>query len=216
MFASIRRYRLNSGDMRELARRVDTDFAEQLSGRPGFVSYEFVEGGDGQLATVSMFRDAEGAAESRDLARQWTEQELGDLDFTRQEGFEGEVHVSRAARDMLEPGHVEDGHGYMGIRIYRADAGAMPEMMHIADTEFADRVAMVDGFDAYHVIDCGDGRLVAMTMVRDRATVEECDALSREFVRDKLAEFQIERVETITGMVLVSRAVAEVLEPAHA
>jgi hypothetical protein len=216
MFASIRRYRLNSGDMRELARRVDTDFAEQLSGRHGFVSYEFVDGGEGQIVTVSMFADADGAAESRDLARQWTEEALRDLDFTRMEALEGEVWVSRAGRDLLEPGHVEGGHGFMAIRRYRGDADAMPEMMHIVDTDFADRVAMMDGFDAYHVLDCGDGHLVSMTMVRDLATAEEADVLAREFVRDKLAAFPIERVETVTGVVMVSRAVAEVLEPAHA
>ena len=216
MFASIRRYRLNSGDMRELARRVDTDFVERLTGRSGFVSYEFVEGGDGQIATVSMFADAEGAAASRDLARQWTEETLRDFDFTRLEGLEGEVWVSRAARDLLEPGHVEAGHGFMGIRRYRGDADAMPEMMRLVDTEFADRVAMLDGFDAYHVVDCGDGELVALTMVRDLATAEQGDTMAREFVRDKLGAFPIERVETINGRVLVSRAVAEVLEPAHA
>ena len=52
MFASIRRYRLQDpSGLDELTRRVDDDFAEAISGQPGFVSYEFVDCGDGEVTT---------------------------------------------------------------------------------------------------------------------------------------------------------------------
>src|SRR3954471_14936505 len=105
MFASIRRYRLRSGSVDELTRRVDEDFAEQLSARPGFVSYEFLDCGDGDVMTISVFRDAGGAHGSRELAQQWTDEKLSDFEFTRREALEGEILVSRAAPQMLEPDH---------------------------------------------------------------------------------------------------------------
>jgi hypothetical protein len=69
MFASIRRYRPHSGSMDELARRVDGGFAEQLGAQPGFVSYEFLDGGDGDVLTISVPYDAGGARRSGELAQ---------------------------------------------------------------------------------------------------------------------------------------------------
>jgi hypothetical protein len=40
--------------------------------------------------------------------------------------------------------------------------------------------------------------------------------LALSFMREKLAAFDIERTEVLGGKVMVSRALAEVLEPAHA
>ena len=54
--------------MEELARRVDTGFAEDIGRRPGFVAYEFMDCGGGELLTLSVFREAEQAEASRALA----------------------------------------------------------------------------------------------------------------------------------------------------
>lgn len=105
MFASVRHYRLQQGSMDELARRVDASFAEELSSQPGFVSYEFLDCGDGEVMTVSVFQTAEEAEASRELAQRWTDEHLSDFRFTRLEGAHGEVIVSRAAQDMLTPVH---------------------------------------------------------------------------------------------------------------
>jgi len=69
VFASIRRYRIHEGDMDELTRRVDADFAEQISAQPGFVSYEFVDCGDEELMTISIFEHDNQAESSRELAQ---------------------------------------------------------------------------------------------------------------------------------------------------
>jgi hypothetical protein len=105
MYASIRRYRLHSGSMDELARRVDGGFAEQLSAQPGFVSYEFLDCGDGDVLTISVFHDADGARRSRELAQRWTDENLGDFKFTRRDSSQGEILVSRAMAELLEPTH---------------------------------------------------------------------------------------------------------------
>src|ERR1700747_3822529 len=102
MFASIRRYRLAQGSTDQLARLVDLGFADQIRAQPGFVSYEFIDCGDGEIATVSIFREALQAETSRDLAERWTEENLGDFEFTRTEALHGEILVIRAAWDVLE------------------------------------------------------------------------------------------------------------------
>jgi hypothetical protein len=95
MFASIRRYRLRGAPMEELARRVDEGFADTIAAQPGFVSYEFLDCGDGEVLTISAFRTAEEADASRELAQRWSDENLEDLGFTRVEAFRGEVLVSR-------------------------------------------------------------------------------------------------------------------------
>jgi hypothetical protein len=95
MFTSIRRYRLRGAPMEELARRVEEGFAEEITAQPGFVAYEFVDCGDGEILTISTFDTAEEADASRELAQRWSEENLDDLGFTRIEALRGEVLVSR-------------------------------------------------------------------------------------------------------------------------
>jgi hypothetical protein len=216
MFASIRRYRLRQGPMEELARRVDNGFAEEISVQPGFVSYEFIDGGEGEVTTLSVFREADQAEASRELARGWTEESLSDFEFSRIEALRGEIDVSRAAKDMLEPGHAGAGEKFASLRRYRLRSDSVAELMHIVDERFADQIQELDGFEAYHALDCGGGELVSISLFRDQETAEESDERALEFVRDELSEFEIERTEVFGGRVRVSRALAGLLEPAHA
>ena len=215
MFASIRRYRLQRGSMEELTRRVDEGFAEDIGRRPGFVAYEFMDCGDGEIVTLSVFRDADQAEASRELALRWTEENLQDLEFGRLEALRGEILVSRAARDMLEPGHAGAARKFASVRRYRLRTGSIGELMHIVDEVFADEIEAMDGFEAYHALDCGS-EIVSISLLRDQAAAEESDERALEFVRRELGDFDIERTEVIGGEVLVSRAMATLLEPAHA
>ena len=215
MFASIRRYRLQRGSMEELTRRVDEGFAEDIGRRPGFVAYEFMDCGDGEIVTLSVFRDADQAEASRELALRWTEENLQDLEFGRLEALRGEILVSRAARDMLEPGHAGAARKFASVRRYRLRTGSTGELMHIVDEVFAEEIEAMDGFEAYHALDCGS-EIVSISLLRDQAAAEESDERALEFVRRELGDFDIERTEVIGGEVLVSRAMATLLEPAHA
>ena len=106
MFASIRRYRLESGSMDDLLHIVDTDFAETISQADGFVAYEVVDCGEGELCAISVFRDEASARESEQSAREWVRSTLEpQFDIRRSETLLGEVVVSRAMADMLEPAH---------------------------------------------------------------------------------------------------------------
>jgi hypothetical protein len=216
MFASIRRYRMRTGSMDELARRVDEGFAEEICVQPGFVSYEFVDCGDGEVMTISIFREADGAAGSRELAQRWTNENLQNLEFTRIGGLGGEILVSRANQDILEPGHVGAARKFASARQYALRDGSVRALMHKVDEIFADRIERLDGFEAYHALDCGRGQIMSISLFRDQASAEASDDLALQFVGEELGEFDIERTEVIGGEVIVSRAMAELLEPAHA
>jgi hypothetical protein len=215
MFASIRCYRLHEGSMDDLTRRVDEDFAEQIAQQPGFISYEFLDCGDGEVMTISAFRGEDEAEASRDLALRWSEENLADMEFTRTDALHGEILVSRAAQDLLEAGHPAAEHRFASVRRYMLRSGELGELMHIVDETFAEQIQGLDGFIAYHVIDCGK-EILSVSLFRDQRTCEESDELSLQFVREELGGFELERTDVIGGEVVVSRAMADVLEPAHA
>jgi hypothetical protein len=202
--------------MDELARRVDEGFAEEICAQPGFVSYEFADCGDGEVMTISIFRGAGGAAVSRDLPQRWTDEALQDLEFTRLGALDGEILVSRARQEMLEPGHVGLARKFASARRYAFRDGSVAALMHKVDEIFADRIEGLDGFEAYHALDCGRNEILSISVFRDQASAEASDDLALQFVGEELGEFDIERTEVIGGGVIVSRAVAELLEPAHA
>lgn len=105
MFASVRTYRSGSGSMDALMHRVDRDFADALAMEPGFVAYQVVATGDDTLMSVSVFRTREDAERSSELAAQWVAADLADFDIERIGAITGEVMVSRARSEMLEPAH---------------------------------------------------------------------------------------------------------------
>lgn len=105
MHMVVRRYRLDDGDMEEAMHRVDTSMADKLSSEPGFVAYECARvGGDG-IVSVTTFRDADGCARSNEIAAAFVREELSDMKISRLDADEGDVAVSRAAREVLEPAH---------------------------------------------------------------------------------------------------------------
>lgn len=202
--------------MRVLTRLVDDAFAPWIAKKPGFVTYEFVDCRDGQIMTLSIFHEAEQAEASRELAERWRQENLRDFDFTLTEALRGEILVSRAERDMLEPGHVDAERKVARARRYALRGGSLPAVMHKVDDAFADRIQQLDGFEAYHACDCGGGEFLTISVFRDQPSAASSDELASQFVREELGEFEIERTEVFGGEVIISRAAAELLEPAHA
>ena len=105
MFASIRRYRLEAGSIDDLLHLVDTDFAEHVQEMEGFVEYQVLECGNGEIITITTFRDRRSAEASMEMSADWVRDTLtARFDLTRLEAFLGEVAVSRARADVLQPG----------------------------------------------------------------------------------------------------------------
>jgi hypothetical protein len=202
--------------MGELARLVDEGFADEISRQPGFVSYEFIDCGDGEIMTISLFGEAQQAEASRALAERWTEENLSDLTFTRIEAPRGEVMVSRASDEMLKPAHMRSAGKFASVRRYALRSGSVGELMHLVDEVFADLIQGLDGFEAYHAVDCGHGEILSISMLRDQSSAEQSDERAIQFVSESLGGFDIERTEVVGGEVVVSRAQAELVQPAHA
>jgi hypothetical protein len=105
MFATARTYRVAAGSIDAVMHRVDRDFAEALSREPGFMTYQALEIGDDTIMTISVFSTLEQAQASNELAARWVMEELDDFDIERVGVSGGEVMVSRASADVLEPEH---------------------------------------------------------------------------------------------------------------
>ena len=104
---------------------------------------------------------------------------------------------------------------YASVRTYRSDPARVEELLRIVDQEFTPKIQDESGFCAYQVIDCGDGNLVTVSCFRDQDGVERSAELAADFVRDSLADFDIERTDLKGGAIRISLAAQEVLEPAH-
>jgi hypothetical protein len=81
---------------------------------------------------------------------------------------------------------------------------------------FADQISGLEGFEAYHALDCGHGEILSISLFRDQSAAEESDEQALQFVGKHLGAFDIERTEVLGGQVRVSRAQSELLVPAHA
>jgi hypothetical protein len=104
---------------------------------------------------------------------------------------------------------------YASFRRYRMGAGSIDDAMHIADTEFADRLAEQPGFLDYQVVATSENMITSVTIFEDEEQCLATNDMAAEFVREHLGAFQIERLEVFGGEVMVSRAAEKVLEPAH-
>jgi hypothetical protein len=79
MYASIRRYRIDSAAVAALKVRVEDGFVPILSKLPGFVSYMLVDAGDGVVATISIFESEEATEQSNAAAANWVKDSLADV-----------------------------------------------------------------------------------------------------------------------------------------
>jgi heme-degrading monooxygenase HmoA len=216
MFASMRRYRLQPGSSAEFMRRVDESFADEIAAQPGFVSYQLIDCGGGDLFSLSIFVEAGQAEASRELAQRWTEDHLRDIEHTRFDAIHGESLVGRAAPGMLDPGHVGDARKCVSIRYYRLRSGSVGELLQRVDHAFDDRLSAMQGFEASQLLDCGDDEVLWISVVDDDDAMAAADERAARFVREELTDFRPERVVSIRGDIAVSRANAGLLEPAHA
>jgi hypothetical protein len=214
MFTSVRCYFVHRLPTAELVRRVAEDFAAQIGARSGFVSYEFIDGGGGDAVSISVFREAAQAEASRELARRWSEERLQDLELTITESLHGEIVISRAARELTAPDS-EPGVGrYARLRRYRVGTGDLDGLLRSVDASFVDRVAALDGFLGYRVIDCGGGELLSTGLFRDAAAAAATDELAARFLAHEVGDLRVDRTDIVGGgPVVVSRVTDALLAP---
>ncbi len=91
MFAVIRHYHFNPGDSAEIDRRIREEFVPIIKNANGFVRYYWLDTGNGEGASLSVFRDKAGADESVRLAADWVKENLSKLLIQKPEIIEGPV-----------------------------------------------------------------------------------------------------------------------------
>jgi hypothetical protein len=97
MYAVIRRGKANPGSLNELARRIQDGMVPTFRNLPGFVAYTFVNLGNDEATSISVFETQDAAAESNRLGVDWIRQNLADISPGPPEMIEGEVliHVAK-------------------------------------------------------------------------------------------------------------------------
>ena len=104
---------------------------------------------------------------------------------------------------------------YISIRTYRVGKGSIDDVMHRVDRDLAEAFAQEPGFISYHVAQTGERMVASTTLFAQRDQADASNELAAEWVADNLDDFEVERIGVIGGEVMVSRAMADVLEPAH-
>jgi hypothetical protein len=105
VFTTIRQYRCNPDDARDIAHMADEHFADQLTQMDGFVAYELIDCGSGDLFTMTVFTDRAASMRSNELAAEFINEHLADFQIERIGAFTGAVLVNRAESDVLELVH---------------------------------------------------------------------------------------------------------------
>jgi len=105
VYSNVRTYRVAPGDLDRIMHAIDASFVPELSAQPGFVAYQSIDAGDGNLVTITTFRDEAAAANSAGLAKDFIARELSDVPLERVSMFNGAVAVSQAVEAVLQPAH---------------------------------------------------------------------------------------------------------------
>jgi hypothetical protein len=91
MFAVIRHYHFNPRDGAEIDRRISEEFVPIIKNAKGFVRYYWLDTGNGEGASLSVFNDKAGADESVRLAEDYVKEHLSKLLAHKPEIIEGPI-----------------------------------------------------------------------------------------------------------------------------
>ena len=91
MFAVIRHYHFKPGDSEKIDKLVREGFVPLIKKANGFVRYYWLDTGQGEGASLSVFKDKAGADESIHLAAEFVKTQLSALLSQKPEIIEGPV-----------------------------------------------------------------------------------------------------------------------------
>jgi hypothetical protein len=204
--------------MDEFVALVESEFADRIAAQPGFMAYVLLDCGGADAMSMSVFDDPAQAAGSRELAQVWSEGRLGEIELTTTEALSGTIPVSRAVPELLAPLPAGSPPRFACVRRYKISEAGIGELVwRVVDTRLAERMAELEGFVAFLVFSGSAGELVSVSVFRDQTTARASDELILQFVRDDLADLEIERTEMVAGgEIAVSRVTKVLLEPVHA
>ena len=104
---------------------------------------------------------------------------------------------------------------YASLRTYRIGSGSVTPLFAGWTATSPRRVARAGVGRLYHAIDTGNDMVMTISLFHDREQAEASNELAAQWVAEELSDFNVTRVGVIGGDAMVSRASAEILEPAH-
>ncbi len=105
MYANVRQYRISADMIDETMHLADAELADRLAEEPGFVAYGLMATEDGSVCSMTIFEDREGAERSQEVAAEFVRDHLSGIQIERTGDMTGEVMVSRAREQVLQPAH---------------------------------------------------------------------------------------------------------------
>jgi hypothetical protein len=94
---------------------------------------------------------------------------------------------------------------HASVRKYKVDEDQIDELSRRIAETFVPRLSGIPGFGGYYVVDATHGIVITVTLGEDAPAVERSTELAAEFVRDELADLEVERVEAAHGEVTVQQ-----------
>ena len=94
---------------------------------------------------------------------------------------------------------------HASVRKYKVDETQIDQLSRRIEDTFVPRLSGIPGFGGYYVVDATHGIVITVTLGENAAAVERSTELATEFVRDELADIEVERVEAAHGEVTVAR-----------
>ena len=79
MYVAVRRYKIQSGTLSEVAQRAQQGFVPIVSQIPGFVGYYGIDAGNDVVVTISIYQDQAGEEESTRSASDWVRQNVAEF-----------------------------------------------------------------------------------------------------------------------------------------
>lgn len=91
MYAAVRHYHFKKEDSEKVDQVIQEGFVPLLKKAPGFVRYYWLDTGEGEGASLSVFNDKAGADESIRLAAEFVKEHMSKLLTQKPEVIEGPV-----------------------------------------------------------------------------------------------------------------------------
>ncbi len=95
---------------------------------------------------------------------------------------------------------------YASIRRYTTnpdDADAIVELIKLGNIE--ERIGELPGFIAYYIVNCGDGVLATINVLRDRDTAEQSNVVAAEWVKEFVVpNYSLSAPEITVGKVVLN------------
>lgn len=91
MYAVVRHYHFKKEDSEKIDNVIQEGFVPLLKGAKGFVRYYWLDTGEGEGASLSVYNDEAGADESIRLAAEFVKEQMSQLLTQKPEVIEGPV-----------------------------------------------------------------------------------------------------------------------------